>query len=961
MKAFFRRAIAALLLGFCGSVLAEAPALDIDIPPQALGPALLQLAEKYQLQILFSPESVSGINAPRVKGRYTVTDAVAKLIEGTPLTYSFNGKDTVVVRPPPDAGTAPNPTPLAQSSGPTGASDEKRGERVEVTGTRLKLAETENALPVNVYTHEDIVRSGQVSLAGFLNTLNEVSITSSDSANFQPTTGMPTVQLRGLPVGMTLTLLNGRRVEGVGLTTGGSLLNLDLIPITAIERVEVLPVGASAVYGGDALAGVVNIILRKTVPGVIVEARYGHADGMDDGGASLAIGATGDKMNGLALLSYSKRTVLRGDERAITKSQDYTQYGGPNLNTQACSPGNVASLTASPLPGLTTTSAGMPQNPTGRLLTPADFTATAAMPNTCSRILYFPLYTGTETWSAYLSGDYQVTPKVDLFGEVLYTNYEQRSPRGGYAFNRVPVPASNAFNPFGVAVSVNAASAPNSIQGYASLDTDFVHPLVGVRGSLFSQWDYELTLSTGRDHGVNTEANQIVNPVTYAAALASHDPATALNLFTTGPAASDAVISGIFSAREYKADGRRDVALGFVRGPLFELPAGSLDVIAGAEYNKDHYEYHSPSTAQDGDLGRNAKAFFGELRAPIYRANASDGKPLDYVVLTGAVRRDDYSDFGSANTNQIGLEVRPLRSLLLRAARSTAFKPPLLPQLVAQSFDFPGEVFGITDPQHGGAPVSGANIHFSANPNLDPEKGTATAYGAVWDSADIAGLHASINIWKVDERNHIVFPSDPQSIIDNEALLPSLVTRNAAGNISGVSWTFINFGTYLVEGVDYDISYTFNTSVGRWTTGASASQTTKYEVSIVPGSPPVDRLGHPDPDGWAPRWKGRLALGWQKDAWSLGATGRYISSYYDYGSTTRQLPSEWFLDLSAAVSVGRYLESHAKSLKGAYVSLSVVNAGNKLPRYASTANGYDTYQDDIRGRYFAVQVNVPWQ
>ena len=99
-------AITALLLGFSGVAAAQSASLEIDIPPQALGPALLQLAEKYQLQILFSPEAVKGVNTSRAKGRYTVSEAVAKLIEGTPLTYSFNGKDTVVVRPAAAAGAA---------------------------------------------------------------------------------------------------------------------------------------------------------------------------------------------------------------------------------------------------------------------------------------------------------------------------------------------------------------------------------------------------------------------------------------------------------------------------------------------------------------------------------------------------------------------------------------------------------------------------------------------------------------------------------------------------------------------------------------------------------------------------------------------------------------------------------------------------------------------------------------
>ncbi len=244
---------------------------------------------------------------------------------------------------------------------------------------------------------------------------------------------------------------------------------------------------------------------------------------------------------------------------------------------------------------------------------------------------------------------------------------------------------------------------------------------------------------------------------------------------------------------------------------------------------------------------------------------------------------------------------------------------------------------------------------------MKPEKGTAKVIGAIWESQSITGLHASVNLWKIDERDRVVLPSGPQAIIDNEAQLPSLVTRGPSGAITDVAWTYINFGTYIVQGVDYDISYTFDTSVGRWIAGASASQTTKYDTSIVPGSPAVSRLNHPDSEGWAPRLKGRLQLGWQKGAWSLGVTGRYVSRYFDYGSDTRSLGDEWYTDLSATVALGQFMGWSAKPLKQSKVSLGVVNATNRLPRWASTPAGFDTFQADIRGRYVAVQVSLPWQ
>lgn len=828
----------------------------------------------------------------------------------------------------------------------------------------MKRAEVEGALPVNIYTQEDIARSGQPTLADFLNTLNEVSVVSSLSANFQATTGQPTVQLRGLPAGMTLVLLNGRRLEGTGTTPDGALVNLDLIPLAAIERIEILPVGASAVYGGDALAGVVNIILKKSIEGAVATAHYGRASGIDDSGASLTFGTSGGGGNVLAVLSYSQRGTLRGDERAITRNADYRRFGGPDRRVESCNPGTVMSLTSDNLPGLSSPIAGIPSNPSGQLLTPGQFAA--GVPNLCSRNFYNILIVGTRTTSAYLTGDYTFSPHATVFGELLYTNYSQDARRGGTILPPVPVPASNAFNPFGVPVRVVTSTSPDSAPSIGTLDTEFTRPLLGLRGSLAGTWEYELSASNGRDHGVNRETNQIINPGALFRALASSDPASAFNPFSTGAAGALSVLSSIFSDREYRAKGTRDGAVGFVRGSLLTLPGGSFDALLGAEYNHDHYEFHSPSTAQDGDLGRTARSVFTELRAPILRGTDGEPRAFEMLTLTAAARRDDYSDFGAANTTQYGIEWRPLRTLLIRASRSEAFKPPLLDQLTAQVFTFPSTAFGLTDPRRGGEPILDANVVFSATPDLKPETGVAKAVGVLWEPESLRGFRAVLTWWKIDQKNRVILPDSPQTILDNEALLPGLVARgpgtgNTPGPVTEVDWRYFNFGKYLVEGIDYEAAYTFATPFGRWSLLASASRTTRYDTALVPGSPTVDRLDHPDADGWAPKWKGRLSVAWQRGPFGAGVTGRYVSRYFDYGDTTRTLGNDWYVDFVGTVQLGRALGASSKYLKDTTATLAMVNAFNRLPQYANTPAGYDTYQADIRGRYVAVQISAPFE
>jgi iron complex outermembrane recepter protein len=191
------------------------------------------------------------------------------------------------------------------------------------------------------------------------------------------------VQLRGLPVGTTLVLINGRRVPTSGLSADGDIFNLDLIPLAAIERIEILPVGSSAVYGGDALAGVVNIILKKSFDGWAVDARFGSAKGTNDSGLSLVTG--GHFARGAVLLvgAYSKQSPLSAVDRDFFKDADYRRFGGPDARSRRCTPGTVSTTDGSNLPGLTSSFAGIPSVPSGQALTISDFARTAGVANLC--------------------------------------------------------------------------------------------------------------------------------------------------------------------------------------------------------------------------------------------------------------------------------------------------------------------------------------------------------------------------------------------------------------------------------------------------------------------------------------------------------------------------------------------------------------------------------------------------
>lgn len=998
-----RRRLPFIALLMCwGLAAAQPPAAQrhrIEQPAQPLADSLLAIARQTGASVVFDPAAVQGVRARPVVGNLSAAEAMARAAQGTGLKIELVGDGVIAVVPPalPASAPAANPPPAAASSpkagrveaqavriaqatppdadtpaGGSGAdSSADRGAgarqvtRVEITGSRLRRLDSEAALPVNVYTRADIDRSGQPTLERFLASLNEVSISPGESS-FGSTTGQGSVQLRGLPVGSTLVLLNGRRLQAVGSSTG-NYFNLNLIPLAAVERVEIVPVGSSAVYGGDALAGVVNIILKKSVDGLAFSARVSSGRGFGDGGASLALGAQDQDGAWLVLGSYSKATPLNAGEREFFRDADYRRFGGVDARTRNCTPGTVTSSTSAPLPGLASTVAAIPSLMPGQPLGIEGFLPGAGQDRRCSGLSNAngsALAYGNEALSLHASGHRQFGDRLSLFGELTLVRDRLRVHDGGLVLNNVLVPASNAFNPFGVPVRVTARLDPeNGTEGFVR-HTDYTRVLLGARGGLGRDWDWEGSVSTSRDKGDRQLVNGTVNAAARTAALAASDPALALNPFATGRAASDEVLAGIWSDTDRQNFGRKDLASAFVRGPLLQLPAGAVEAIAGVEAARDRYEAVVPGTLVLNS--RTASAAYAELRVPLWRGGADAAAAQDRwtrAALTLAARSDRYSDFGSAGTYQAGLELRPLRSLLLRASAATSFKPPTLLQTSVDDLSFAIELANLTDPRRGGERVTGGEWLRTTNTGLQPEEGRAYTLGALWEPRAGEGPRLGVTAWRVAIDNMIALLT-PQVLLDNEALFPEAVERGPAeggqpGRVTRLRWAEVNFGTVETRGIDVEASYSWSSPLGRWTLGGSATRTTQYDVSLAPGAPITDRLSRRFVDYWAPKWKGRLSAGLDRGPWSLGITSRYLGSYTDAGETPRSLGGSWLHDLSGSLNLHR-LGLRPEAAKAASLSLAIVNIGNRLPEYVNSSPYFDVSQADWRGRYASLRFSMDW-
>jgi iron complex outermembrane recepter protein len=979
-RRFRAGALIALLFGSSVVLAAESIGTQhrFEQPSRSVADVLHAIASQTGVSVLFDPSAVNGRMSRPISGQYTAAEAIARVLQGTGLVAEVMDDGSIVVRPvslspPGPRGPAssvegepvdPLGPVLAQAASASGgdrpvAASDPPGtaqgfDRVVVTGSRLKRIDSEGPAPVNTYTKADIERSGQPTLERFLSSLNEASV-SPGEGGYSATSGQGAVQLRGLPLGSTLVLINGRRIQAVG-SSSGDFFNLDLIPMAAVERVEVVPVGSSAVYGGDALAGVVNVILKKSMEGVTLDLRLGAGKGLNDGSVSLATGRRGEQGSFLLLGSYGKTTPLTMAERDFFVDGDYRRFGGIDARTTSCTPGTVTSTTGGHLPGLGSSTAGIPRSASGQL-TVGDFAATAGQPNLCNELANghgAALVHGKESFAVHGTGELRLSEAWSLFGELSVNRDRLYAEEQGLRLDGVIVPASSPHNPFGEAVQVTGRLGTENGSEGIKRNTRFARVLSGVRGELGAGWDLEAAVSVIRDDGERRLVNNSVDQGALNAALASG----ALNPFATGVAASPDVLGSIWSDSIRTSHGRKDQGSLFVRGPVLSLPAGSADAIVGIEAARDHYQTNSPGLF-DLENRRTSQAVYGELRVPLVRGRSEGERPWDLAAATVAARRDQYSDFGGANTYQGGLELRPQRSLLLRGSVATSFKPPTLLQTRVDEVSYTTEQFGLVDPTQGGAPIIGVPVLRTTNPDLQPEKGRAYSLGAVWEPESSSGTRLGVTAWRVRITGLISVPW-PQVTLDNEALFPGFVTRDASGNVTRVLYSEVNFGRVETSGTDLELTHAFRGTGGRWTLSGSATRTTSYDVALSPGAPAEDRLGVRSFDFWSPRWKGRLSAAFDAGSWGLGLTSRYLGAYRDTAPGNRPMGDYWVHDVAGSLDLRR-LGLGFEGVSDARLSFGISNLGDRMPEYADAYPYYDVTQADWRGRYATLRLSVSWK
>jgi iron complex outermembrane receptor protein len=1007
---------------------------DLNIPYEDLTDALQSFAIASHHKLLYKAELTAGKTSRALKGHFTAEEAIQALLSGTGLIYEITGGSVVLIKSQDDKTSTIAPTATAGSrqstaqsassassdeatsskeagkkssqdfrvaqvdqanAGPQAVGEDQNAEKkkkdeqiseIVVTGTHIR-GQAPIGSKLTVITGEDIEKFGFATaqdavrwlpqnFGGLISDNVPSPLAQNDlrgaGANSSAANAL---NLRGLGADSTLVLINGRRLSPSG--TLASFADVSMIPVSAIDHVEVLADGASAMYGSDAIGGVVNYVLRRDFEGATTSLHGGNAQGgLTDVEASQLLGTNWSSGYALVDLEFYNRNSLPASARAETTS-DLRPFGGLNFSTNQCNPGTLQS-------GATTYA--IPANQNGRSLTPPALTA--GTQNFCDTLSNSTLYPSQLRWSVFGTAGQEVSDRVSLFADTLFTHRRVSS------FSRNPqtlvVPDTNAFyvNPVGNSQPVEVAYDLSPDLGRVTTidEVNQLNVTFGGRIKLAGDWilNADVGIARGTEHqGTNLGAD----PSLLAAALADSNPATAFNPFGDGSNTAPstlAALRGTLSDTYTSMSTLRTAGIA-ADGSLLKLPGGAIRLAVGGEYRQQQFENDlvqiaksSPSPSEiPFSATRHVDAAYLEALVPIFgENNAISG--VKRLELSLAGRYEHYSDFGSASVPRVGINWVPLKALTVRAAWSKAFKAPNLPDLSeAQNYSY---ITQVADPR---SSTGFSNVLLWGGGNRDLTAETAKVWTSGFDfvfdapqpvtfSATYFNIAFTDRIGNIPSANYLLDSADAAAVIvnPNQQQRASACARSTFfGDLSGNGGSCLSAPIYALidlrtrnesdvreSGFDVAASYAVPSTIGRFDFGFTGTYLFHYTQQLSPTAANTVVLNTPlNPvslkmRGWA---------GTSKGGASVTLIANYIGDYNDTTSTPTRAISSWTtVDLSVVYDLGRV----ARATSGIQLTLTGQNLFDRsAPFYNNPAGvAYDPANASILGRYVAIGVRKSW-
>ncbi len=888
-------------------------------------------------------------------------------------------------------------------------------DRITVTGSNIPRTNTETPSPVQVVTRQEIDRTGKTTLAEYLQTIT------ADGAGSIPKTfgngfagGGAGISLRGLGAGSTLVLLNGRRMATYGLADDGQKVFTDLstIPLDAVERVEVLKDGASAIYGSDAIAGVVNIILRSDFQGAILRASYGLS-GDSDGDAKKATLTAGtgdlatDGWNAFFSLDVGKTDAIKISDRKNRKwigTGDIRRWGYDAADAQFLGGAYLSGGTAGGV------------GPNGSVFDDRNVDEDnpaflVALPG-CANLTTIPGQTDATAqaqgclWDP--SQQYRdLTPEekyVNVFGRASFAFGEggEIYTEIGYSkketiFSNTPSGAAGTWGFPGGVVTANSGSKAtvlgpdhpdNPIPGQASRlrysawdvgprvtnnTNEFNRFLVGVKGN-WGEWSYD----TAYLHSATDLVNKRTGFLRYSAVqCALADPNCAGGVWRIGDNAnlnSQSLYDYISPTISARAKSGLDMFDFTVSRSLMDLKGGPLGLAVGTEWRKTSNSLTPQTYTDEGDIiglgysaydgTQNVYAGYVELSAPV----------LEQLELSAAMRYDKYESGEGKATPKLGVKWTPADWIALRASYAEGFRAPNPAENgdggLAAFSNASDPVRCLIDPAN---ECTARTVAIITRPNKDlkPEESKSYSLGVVLQPTSSTSL--TVDAWQIKRTNEIAQGSTNAAIRAGNVLrdINNIGGVANSGSILAVNTAYVNANSSRVRGIDTDVRQTFDIGPGQLEMDLQWSHVLKFERTE--GGETVDYAGtHGNCDVTncigTPKDKVNFGTTWRQGAWSVSGIANYIGkmdnidkrggdyqAFYEDGTPVEKISSFTTVDLSGRWNVTDAFELNA----------SVANVFDRIAPLDPTTYGAVNYNpmhfSGALGRYFTVGVKYTFE
>lgn len=843
-----------------------------------------------------------------------------------------------------------------------GALDQAQVEDVVVTGSRI--AGGDRIAPVETVGRNVMDAAGVADASQLVRlvTANAGSEAQVDQLNQPQSSGTAQFNLRNLGLGSTLVLVDGQRwtTSAVVATDGSAFVDINsLVPMIALQRVEVVKDGASAVYGSDAVAGVVNFITRHDVDRPEVSAKYAVADGSEES-VIQAIGGL-DLLGGNLTLaaSHFHRSALGSDERDFTQAERYgraawtavTSYGQPGSYFRPSRNG----FSPDPACGDTAFASAYLNTPSDAFcrLDYSDFFDLA------------PEETRTQAFADWR----RPVGQMNLSLQGAWSSTETRArqtPSLPILAQSLTVPASHPDNPFGEAVLFRGRLL-GAEAGASAADFEYEtwRLSAGLDGQFANGWTWTLAATSSRQHVAYDKPDTIGSALQRALngfGGAGCDPATgtagvgACQYFNpfgsawlgTGTANGAALIDSLIGYTGLRGAASLTTADAATSGQALAWDDGAIDLALGVQYRRSGFRHDWSDLVNAGDLltAGYSPDFEGEQEALAAFAEARIHLG-DRIEGQLAARYESYDGEGRFSP-KAAIRWDATDRLALRASWSQGFRAPsVYAQSGAQAsqpsvFDRGAFVF--------------VNTLTSGDAGLKPEKSESLSLGALWRPLD--GLEFSLDAWRFDYADQVVKES-AQGLIDQAAAdtaagrtgtpAQARITRSPSGALTFVQLYFINASSIETQGLDLAARYGHDLWGGRATASATWTYVDRYDIRLNEGAARTSGVGSTNLSNIGrslPRNRGEFALGWSGGAIALTALVHYTDGYRNdrSGITDTTIASQTTADMRYSRTLGADID----------LALGVVNVFDKAPPLAQFALGYDPVVADPRGRVFSV-------